>query len=430
MPEKEKFGFNGSLKEREGYLKQIANNSDEKINGVATALVNGELPKNTEGKIRILELGPGGGESIVALNKVLKEFPEVQLTAADISPGILDRLKERYGIDTVVTDATELPFENTFSAINVSAVLHEVSSYGKYGDEGEERITGIKAIEQAIRSFHRALLPGGMLTYRDVSCPERKSERLEVLYRGESWYFFLKWFLEDFEDAYSNVFSEKYNVEVKHEKENTNIIASRHFHRELQRHYIMFRDYLRNQLNDRIGLSVIEELWKEKEEGIKVHSFKAEGTLLACIDPSLRTEDNIYRMESVQYDALFDRVITEILLEEGELYESLEVEIADWKKREGREIYTYATAQEMIDLVANTTFEVGDGYLLIPKSNTATLLCGRAYYNRYLREVIDQPEFDGKQIISFQKVTYEEALGIIERENLKISAKIKEKLGK
>jgi hypothetical protein len=82
----------------------------------------------------------------------------------------------------------------------------------------------------------------------------------------------------------------------------------------------------------------------------------------------------------------------------------------------------------MVTIVLETTLKLQDGYVLIPRSSDSIKTRARAYYNRYLQEAIDQPEFDGKQLITFQKVSYQEALDLIAINLWPIDAKIKAEL--
>jgi len=99
-------------------------------------------------------------------------------------------------------------------------------------------------------------------------------------------------------------------------------------------------------------------------------------------------------LESDQYDDLTDRLIPKTA---SQLAES-------WFKREGGEIYTYASSAEMLKLCADLSTRSstnGKTYNLNPLGKPAIL--PRAYYMRYLRRVIDDPEVEAKQSICLIK---------------------------
>ena len=99
----------GNQKETEGYLSQIANNSDEKIGDLANAIINNQLPRSSDGRMKILELGTGGGQSIRTLKKVLGDTKDIDIFAADISVNILRKIQNEQQVASVATDATRLP---------------------------------------------------------------------------------------------------------------------------------------------------------------------------------------------------------------------------------------------------------------------------------------------------------------------------------
>lgn len=105
-------------------MSQIANNPDEKIGELADAITKGQLPRASDGRLKILELGTGGGESIGVLKKALDGRQDVDVFAADVSVGILRKIQNERGVVSVAADAMKLPFkESSLSAINASAVF-------------------------------------------------------------------------------------------------------------------------------------------------------------------------------------------------------------------------------------------------------------------------------------------------------------------
>src|SRR3989304_8739494 len=82
----------------------------------------------------------------------------VQLISVDLDVSG-PRMKMVRKISVVVEgDVQSLPFDpEFFSAVNMSAVLHEVYSYGG----------GLRGVHQALRETSRVLMPGGIFCYRD-----------------------------------------------------------------------------------------------------------------------------------------------------------------------------------------------------------------------------------------------------------------------
>lgn len=415
MPGFENAGSGNNPKESEGYLSQIANNPDEKIGELADAIIKGQLPKAPDGRLKILELGTGGGESIGVLKKALDGRGDVDVFAVDVSVGILRKIQSEQGVPSVAADAMSLPFkENSLSAINASAVFHEVSSYGSFGSKPETEIEkpyGREAVRRAFIEIQSALMPEGMLTYRDVYCPDGMFEEKTVNYNSKAWKHFAKWFYPEFLEANTRAFPQDSKPRIEEDGESMKLTASKHLHRELQRHYLMLRDYLRTQLADNIGLEVVKEEWVDNEKGMKTHEFFARGMLYQLLKQGEAGEGyGKYKMQSEEYDALFDKLIEQVLEQELDAGSPIGVELSGWKKREGKEVYTYASIREMLDVACESSDQAKDGYILFPKIADDIKVLPRDYYNRYLQEAIDASEFDGKQIVRFHKISPQEAL--------------------
>lgn len=419
MPSFENANSGNNPKETEGYLSQIANNPDEKIGELADAIVKDQLPRASDGRLKILELGTGGGESIGVLKKVLENRQDVDVFAADVSVGILRKIQNEQGIPSVAADAMKLPFkENSLSAVNASAVFHEVSSYGSFGGTLEtdtRKPYGREAVRQAFTEIQKALMSEGMLTYRDVYCPDGMFEEKTVTYSSKAWKHFAKWFYPEFLEANARAFPQDSQPKIEENDESMTLTASKHLHREMQRHYLMLRDYLRTQLAGNIGLEVIKEEWIDKEGGIKTHEFLARGMLYRFLKQGETGEGyGKFSMQSEEYDALFDRLIEQVLAQELGVGSPLGVELSGWKKREGKEVYTYASIKGMLEVACESSAEAKDGQILFPKIADDIKALPRDYYNRYLREVVDDPEFDGKQIVRFHKISLQETLQILD----------------
>ncbi|MBN9419840.1 MAG: class I SAM-dependent methyltransferase [Candidatus Eremiobacteraeota bacterium] len=100
--------------------------------------------------LAVLELGCGTG----ALTQYLLERLSVELTACDISPVTVERIRERYGAypntHFLAADATNLDVPaGSFDVVLGNSVLHHLP------------------LEPALREIHRVLKPGGVLWFSE-----------------------------------------------------------------------------------------------------------------------------------------------------------------------------------------------------------------------------------------------------------------------
>jgi len=114
------------------------------------------------------------------------------------------------------------------------------------------------------------------------------------------------------------VFPQDGRPQIQEDGASMKLTATKHLHRELQRHYLMFRDYLRTQLAPNIGLEMTHEEWDDEEKGIKTHTFLAKGILYKLLNHGEREEgQGTYTIQSEAYDELFDRLIEQLLTPES-----------------------------------------------------------------------------------------------------------------
>lgn len=382
------------------YLEQISGFDEEKFGLIAQLAQEGKLP-TVSGNINILEMGTGGGETAKKLQDQLSGKRGINFFGMDNVHSFARLFAEKTESSAVAADAGRMPFrDDSFSAINASAIFHEVSSYG-VNNGNDERIFGLEAVQTCLEEVVRTLCPGGLLMYRDVFCPDNKDNLKIVNYRQPAWALFTRNFLKSFEPVITNIFPNAYKgLSLSGKSGEMEISATVQIHREIQRHYITFRDYFRKVAAAEIGLKVNDEYWLDKEFGNKKHELVLSGTALEeyCRIKKLERQNNESTLsivlESDEYDDLTDRVITKA---PPQLAES-------WFKREGGEIYTYASSDEMLKLCSDlSTLSSVDGkkYNLKPLGNPMVL--PRAYYMRYLRRVIDDPEIEAKQSICLIK---------------------------
>ncbi|MES2315128.1 MAG: methyltransferase domain-containing protein [Patescibacteria group bacterium] len=407
-----------SGKESGDYLRQIGNSVPEKIGVIEKSLNDSSLPKTADGKIRIIELGIGGGESLKRLKK--NSSSGVELIAVDIIPKLVASIKKETGVDAVAADAGTLPFADmSISAINASAIFHEISSYGigsNLKDGGN--LYGKDAIIRTLGEFNRVLLPEGKIAYRDVLAP---SENLmggkKVNYSHKSWRLYANWFLRDFVNP-SSRFYKNINPTIDEAEDGFALTAPVGFQRDFQRHYIMLRDYLRNVKQKEFGLTMVRSDWLDEKQGLKSVTFSLDERLGSIIDLSgFEVHDSmgekIYRGNSDQFDKIYDDLMEYYFTQlnsgsvEGKIFAEI---INTWKEREGLENYIYGNIIDILDLSYEATKSSNSEWVLFPESTSDIETPLRFYYNRYLKGVVDYPEQDGKQIISFKKMKRDQAL--------------------
>jgi ubiquinone/menaquinone biosynthesis C-methylase UbiE len=414
-----------SNKESGDYLRQIGNNVSEKIGIIKNNLDSNVLPRNKDGKIKIIELGTGGGESLRHLKEYLVDYDNVKLLAVDIIPGLAASLKKEMEIEAIAADASNLPFaDESISAINASAIFHEISSYGTdYYFENKEKnnLRGKNAIIKTLKEFNRVLLPGGKVAYRDVLAPQENLEKEKTVnYFNKSWKSFAKWFIDDFSLSTPDIYTNK-QVSIKDTEIGFSITSSVRFQREFQRHYLMLRDYLRNVKNQEFGLTIISSVWLNEKEGQKFLTFSLDEKLASFVDLTNfeshnSTEGKIYRVNSDKFDNLYDNLMEHYFDElekgskEGINFRNL---INTWKDREGLEHYIYGNITDMLEFSCEAIKNTEKRFVLFPELQSDITIAPRFYYDRYLKQIADSPERDGKQIISFKKIPIEQALKFI-----------------
>ncbi|MCK5061920.1 class I SAM-dependent methyltransferase [Candidatus Parcubacteria bacterium] len=384
------------------YLEQISNNEVEKFGDLKQLIIDDKLPK-IDGKINVLELGVGGGETMKKLKDQLHSRDDINVIGFDGAFMFSDNFKRATDSEAVAADAGLIPInDNSLSAVNASAILHEISSYGASTEDGG-KVFGPEAIKKSLNEIKRCLAESGVLTYRDVACPKDRLKTKTVSYSRKSWKMFLNMYLPVLQDASKEVSPEIFNgYKLEEDVDNTRIRATAQAQREIQRHYITFRDYFRKKIFPEMGIRVIKEDWTEKSKGNKQHSIELSGVALRYyinkMNPTEQTlgiKNMSLTMSSDEYDDFTDEIM------ELGFNEDVSDFHEEWFRREGREIYTYLEPEEIKQMVAEPDT---DGSVLIAEKEK---MAPRYYYQRYLDRVIKNPEFEGKQIINFIKKTYD-----------------------
>lgn len=382
--------ISGIGKETSLYLSQLDQNGAEKAAHLRYLLERGALPE-VNGQIRLLEVGVGSAAAFKELAMDFKESKNVQYVGADRSALFAQHFVAQTDSPAVAADASQLPFAaNSFSAINASAVMHEVSSYGIQKEVGRE--LGLQAVESTLAEFARVLAPEGVLCYRDIYCPPG-DEAKNVKYERESWRFFADKFLPRFLAAAADIDQRLLeSAGVSNDAAARTVTGSPRLHREVQRHYLTFRDFMRRSAFPTAGLRIGRETWLSVEKGIKQHEFDLRPKRAEWIDSEIisafgnQNEEGYFVLDSASYDDITDELIASYFLQPDQS------EFEEWLKREGGELYTYATLDELSNMAAS--------YGLV-EDTAARRLAPRQYYQQYLTRVINGPEYEGKQITAF-----------------------------
>ncbi len=298
-------------------------------------------------------------------------------------------------ISAVCADVAKIPFaNNSISAVNASALLHEVHSYGTKVEHGN--IYGIEAVRIALSEIRRILAPGGQLTYRDpLLSTENYHKNKKVLYRNSAIGNFVSWYINIFRDSPGFLYRDA-SIEITDTTNNNKLVcAPIGLHRELQRHYITFRDFLVKSAYTELGFNSI----KIRESGIFVN-FSSDSL-----------GKNLSRQE---FDDLLDKKISEICikLQSGDCADisRLKSVINQWINREGYESYVYATPTQIIKISIESSLTDSDNFVLCPQSPDDIQIIYREKYNSYLSRGVDKPELDGKQCIKFVKMNIDKAI--------------------
>jgi len=434
-----------SEKEAEKYLEVTNEHADEKSFLITDALDKNLLPgveniKKDKKNIRILEIGPGGGSTLEIWRDYAKqhvnteidvdaiEFINKQERHSESGKKHLKALKQNAIIS--IGQAQELPFnDNSFSAINISSVFHEVGSY-----DG-----GRKSINQALQEISRVLAPEGAVGYRDVAAPsENLNTPHQTKYIRPAWRNFIKeaapYLIENSPDFYKNKLQDvkiwqkgkKISPRDINSDEELIVEAPIGFICEIQRHYITARDHLLRHGD--LGLYITKTQWVNMEEGIKqtfikthLNSFAEE---IAGEYSSGVLGDNEYIFDDgLDFDNMTDEVMQKFFKNIKKDDKKGKASFNEWLNREGHEFYFYYNISELIQAAVKASQKNNDQHVLMPKNSEDIQTIPRYYYQRYLNDVFDNPLPDAKQLVRFWKIPKQNAKHCLEKlvENKKLN---------
>jgi adenylate kinase family enzyme len=223
---------------------------------------------------------------------------------------------------------------------------HEGLSYNRQIQEGSLDVDDfLKSVfEKAIKMLE----VGGLLVYRDPGLISARTQEKEFSYI-ENIGLFVQNFYQDFSETYNKVIRDEVKPRINSTNEGVVISATNHYHREMQRHLITFLDLAFRQT---VNLSLKQVLMRYENGQIGETELK-----------------NLTR--EVSHDEL--------------IYDS-------WFGREGREIYTYRSLDEISSLLddikeeGNVDFEIVENFMIM-----------RPEYSAFLRMLSNTDLADTKQ---------------------------------
>lgn len=338
--------LNLETKSSEEYLKQIAGNMKEKSFLLMQELQAARLPE-IDGRIRILDCGVGGGELVEYLKEECKD-PFVDVIALDIIHEYIERImhKGQSKILGVVGNAFEPPFKSeSLSAINLSSILHEIISYGSH----KEKTDRFLVVQKLFSELSKCLASGGVFSYRDIYLPEDHNETRLATYSSHFSSFSSLYGDQIFKNTRDVFGTDLPTISIQ--KDSCEILGNIHHHRELQRHFVTFADFICAYVG---------------------------GTSLKDALTNMDTLDNL-----------------EDLLTHGFSQERL---LNDWGKREGFETYTYASVNEIQETLTNISqennFELEVEQVMFPE---------RTEYSDFIGQYSDFVIPDKKQMMLIRK---------------------------
>ncbi|MEU8886243.1 hypothetical protein [Streptomyces hydrogenans] len=421
-------GFATAAKSAAGYLDEAANsNGREKVQMVLKALTRTEIDTP-----HLVEIGPGGGaalqyliESLTSATDRPRRLDVTLIEAPGIVSETLARTIDRYNATDLGTCTLTNGLAQEMGAIldrpvdivAASALMHEVYSYG----------SGYRGIHEMMQSLPTVLKPGGHFAYRDVRTVDAGTlhETDTHAYTHRGWLQFIRMFTPQYlrdslhpyhhsgDDPTVRQGSRRVALEDIDPRTSAIITGPIGLFREIQRHYITFRDYAWRSG----ALGFIPQLdgqyaadWIDAATGHKRVHFKL--TEAEWVSPRQRALlKNIsepygdhYVTDGDIFDECTDAAIIELLTAAENGNEPCAAVWGEWIEREGHETYVYLTLSELLTEFAISSAEANTNTVMMPRTARDVLTPGRAYYTRYLHNRLPNPLPDGKQLVLFTNI--------------------------
>jgi hypothetical protein len=431
-------------KSQAGYLDVAANS-----HGAEKGLLMLRALSRTEHSCpRVVDVGPGGGAAIAYLAGQLAQGAagdrKVQLTLIE-APGVVSQSLTsavdafgqvgscdlRFGFAQDIGSLVPEPVD----VISASALMHEVYSYGG----------GYPGLHAMIRTLPTVLAPGGFFAYRDVFAVAGSTlhERVTQSYDSRAWLTFLRLFVPQYltqgthpyhhadDELVARQHSRVAPVAELDPKTGAVISAPVGLFREIQRHYLTFRDHVWRSGTLGCVPMLDGDLaadWIDFRAGHKRVHYRfgdevpwlpaPQRTMLAAMSEPYRDHHTI---DSDAFDAVTDAALLAFLsaVQDGDT--ACQQVWESWLLREGRETYAYMTADQLLTAFVIHSAAAGTDTVLVPVQADDIDRVDRHYYNRFLAHRLANPLTDGKQLVLFCNVprddvaTLRQALHVVAR---------------
>ncbi len=360
----------------------------------------------------VVEIGPGGGAALMGvcdqnIQRGDQQLKDIHITTVELfssqSSTLIEasqRLQEQGAtVNHIQGNATNLPFaDKSVDIINCSSVLHEVFSY-----EG-----GRTALVKTLQEIKRITKPGADLLYRDVYPVETSLlTPIKQRYDQPSWIEFVNRFIPYY--LKDNNLYTKSSVDIS-EHEGVllaNIPAG--LAREVQRHYITFRDQLIRSgiLGTKIDTDRYDETeWVRCANGFekKIYLLQQNGNSLLAHDLPVQEDRTGIFVPASDFDQFIDNQLARFFKALQRKDPEVEAIYDSWLKREGHESYIYGSVSEVTDMLRTSGQGCNDEEHFTITSPGAYTIAERDYYTSYLKRVLGEYALpDRKLIISLVK---------------------------
>lgn len=410
------------------YLDVAANtHGEEKASFVLRALGQVESQRP-----HVVEIGPGGGAAVNFLAARLRErhwegLP-VDLTLIEV-PGVashalsqaIDKFNEVGTCELThgfVQDLGSL-LPRPADVISASALVHEVYSYGG----------GYGGLHSLIRALGSVIEPYGYFVYRDLFSVRDQSlhERVTHAYDEPSWLRFLRVFTPHYLEHGKHPYHHVRDQAVARQDSRIVEIAELYVNacavinapiglfREIQRHYITFRDHVwRSGVLGFVPVldGPLSAEWLDARTGHKLVHYtptETEGlprTHRDMLDVLSEPYADHRTVDGDIFDTCTDVALNAFLtaVEEGDA--TCSQVWNEWSVREGRETYAYLTTDELLTEFAVNSARADPAHptVLLPVGMEDIVVRQRHYYNRYLTKRLANPLWDAKQLVLFRNI--------------------------
>ncbi|MEU2717812.1 hypothetical protein [Streptomyces sp. NPDC007205] len=420
--------FATAAKSAAGYLDEAANSHGrEKVQMVLNALARTETDAP-----HLVEIGPGGGAALQYLTDSLTctaNRPRTLDVTLIEAPGVLSQALARAidGYNAADLGTCSLTFglaqdlgtilDRPVDIVAASALMHEVYSYG----------SGYRGIHEMMQTLPTIVKPGGHFAYRDVRTVNAATlhETVTHTYTHRGWLQFIRMFTPQYlrdslhpyhhsgDDPTVRQDSRRIALENIDPRTSAVITGPIGLFREIQRHYITFRDYAWR--SGALGFlprldGQLSADWIDAAAGHKrVHFTLTEAEWISPRQRALlKTVSEPYGDHYVTdgdiFDECTDAALIELLTSAETGNEQCAAVWREWIEREGHETYVYLTLNELLTEFAISSAEANTNTVMMPRTARDVVTPERAYYTRYLQKHLPNPLPDGKQLVLFTNI--------------------------